>query len=200
MTTPTIELLKVVLPDAIKILGPALITGIVAYYTIRIQYKSKLEEMSGNQSFKAREHLLDYYKMKIADASKAANELNYTLGSILGSATAINLTNDAASDQDFEIEDIASNVSMVDMYLELCDFEINTVLRDMEAINLSDMEEYHKLVTYLDVSKSLDASREFTQLKNNIMKLSEIYTFIARCGQLVLEAQIKHLFGSYVKE
>ena len=198
MDTQTVEILKIVLPDAIKILGPALITGLIAYWTARIQYKSKLEEITGNQQFKSRELLLDYYKKKIDDANKSSEDLNKSLGKILGFAAALNLDEDI-TDHPHNLNKIMPHLSFVELHIRSCDFEIKTTLRDMEGINLKNSEEFSKLVKYQEIATSLTHSQEFDKVKANIFKLLEIYSFIARCSQLVLESQIQRLFSHYIK-
>lgn len=194
-----IELLKQTMPDAIKIIGPALVTGYVAYKTAKIQYKSKLDEVTENHKFIAREHFLDYYNKKILEAGEVVNSLNLTLGSILGQMSEFESPR-TVEDESEIFDTISTNLSMVTMYLESSSFELNTTLRDMKEIGLESSEEYRKLMEYRVEAKGLTLSKDTELIQQSILKLSEIYTFIGRCRQVVLEEQIHKLFGGFISK
>ena len=59
-----------VVSDAIKILGPALITAVVGYKAGKSQLLLKIEELNKNNEFKAREKIFDFHKEKLAKADK----------------------------------------------------------------------------------------------------------------------------------
>jgi len=174
------ELIKAVLLDVVKIIGPALIASIATYKVTKIQYDLKLKELKSSQSFKAKETLLEH-------------SLTSSLAQILGFAFENN-------DNKEEIDDLVSaGVSASDMYISMAPFDIKITLRDMEASNLSDIAEYEKLISYEEKSKKLKITRNISELKDTIYLLIEVYSFLGRCNQIMLENQIQNLFQGYLK-
>jgi len=187
------ELIKAVLLDVVKIIGPALIASIATYKVTKIQYDLKLKELKSSQSFKAKETLLEHYKYQKDKINEGYNSLTSSLAQILGFAFENN-------DNKEEIDDLVSaGVSASDMYISMAPFDIKITLRDMEASNLSDIAEYEKLISYEEKSKKLKITRNISELKDTIYLLIEVYSFLGRCNQIMLENQIQNLFQGYLK-
>ncbi len=165
------ELIKAVLLDAVKIIGPALIASIATYKVTKIQYDLKLKELESSQSFKAREALLEHYKYQKGKINEGYNSLTSLFAQILGFAIENN-------DNKEEIDDLVSaGVGASDMYIGMAPFDIQIALRDMEANNLSDIAEYKKLASYEKKSKELKITRNIEELKDTIYLLIEVYSF-----------------------
>lgn len=78
----TPEALEVV-NDAIKILGPALITGLVGKLSARIQFTARLKELDRNNEFKAREYFFKHYKERQTLSGTGAAQAITTLTKLM---------------------------------------------------------------------------------------------------------------------
>ncbi len=188
------NLIKTISIDAIKILGPAIIAAFATYKATKMQYEIRLAELTKGHEFKAREHLFDYYKDRQIKLSKSHEELNNALGQLLGMAAA-----SQEHDEEDSINEMVDSFSGIsNLYAELAPFEINTVLRDFESKDLNSTDEYTKLKSYIGKLEDIQDQRTYSNVKNNVYILLEVYSFLERCNQMLLEAQIKRIFSKYV--
>lgn len=77
-----------VINDAIKILGPASITGFLVYKQSKAQLDLKIKELDKNNEYKAREKVFDFHKSKLKDVQSSINSLSSELGQFLGMSAA----------------------------------------------------------------------------------------------------------------
>ena len=89
MSPDELAVVKDILLDAIKILGPAIITAIVGYKYGKLQVTLKLKEMDKAHEFGAREHLFNYYKERSKSLLERQGQLNASLNELMGIATGI---------------------------------------------------------------------------------------------------------------
>lgn len=194
MQPEIIKLIEVVSIDAIKILGPAVVAALATYKATKAQYEAKLQELTKGHEFKAREHLFDYYKGRQVKLSKSHEELSNALGQALGFSAA---TTDL--DPSDNINDMANACfGIVKLYLGQAPFEINTTLRDFESKNIQETPEYEKLNSYIGLLNTLSPSNNRLEFEKIVFSLLEIYSFLERCNQVLLEKEMKGLFNKYV--
>jgi len=60
MDAATIELIKLIATDAIKIIGPAVIAAVATYKTAKSQFENKLVEIKHSNELEARKSLFDW--------------------------------------------------------------------------------------------------------------------------------------------
>lgn len=195
MDTVLASLLETTIIEALKILGPAIVAALATYKATKIQYDLKLKEIDKAQGFKARENLVEHYKNQKSRVDEGYQSLSNLLGQALGMAVG------ALNEDDDEIDDIsATMVGVADMYIGMAPFDLETTLRDMKAVDLADTSEYEKLESYVKPASELNATRNLGVLKSNIYLLLEVYAFMGRCNQMMLEKQIHSLFEGYVED
>ncbi|MDZ7661397.1 hypothetical protein [Thiohalophilus sp.] len=194
MDAEVVRLIETVSLDAIKILGPAIIAAFATYKATKIQYEIKLQEITKGHEFKAREHLFDYYKERQAKLSMSHEELNRALSQLLGMSAASSDYDEG--DSTSKIVDSFSGIS--GLYTELAPFEIEATLKDFESKGLSEAIEYIKLQSYTDRLRDLQEPINYYSIKDNVFLLLEVYSFLERCNQILLETQIERLFSEYV--
>jgi len=190
---PTIfELIKDITPDAIKILGPAIITAIVAYKISKAQSELKLKEIEKTQQFKAREHLFIYYKERqkqlAQDFAKLSDSLEHDLGLVAG------LT-DTRADENSEL--IKTMAQYTQMYSAIMPIEIDITVRDMEKNGLTGIPDFEKLQSYQDKISHLATEKTFQTLQKNILIILEAYRFLQLCNQQLLQKQMEKTFHNY---
>lgn len=188
-----------VLSDAIKILGPAIISGFIAYKIAMQQVTLKLKEAEEKHEFSARARLFNYYKEKnqsLIDAQKNLNEtLNELMGTIIGVDFAANADDDRINFLRPFKEYVLNNSNLV-----LKDLEVTK--REMERDELKELPEYGELNSYFEKINSLTSDITSTAIQQNIFTLLEIYRHIYSCQHLLLEKQEKgnEIFRKYLSE
>lgn len=182
------EQLIAVLMEAVKTLGPAAVAAFATYKATTAQYVHRLRELEHKHEFGAREHLFEYYKNRQEKSANAYAALSSTLGQFLGMATVI--SEDA--------EEIRSLSGLLDLYIRLAPFDIDVTLRDMQAKGVGAEEEIRKLSEYRDTVASMRPAAEQTNLSDPVFKILEVYGFLERCYQLLLERQLEGMFNKYM--
>jgi hypothetical protein len=172
-------------------LGPAIIAALATYKATKAQYESKIRELDKNQSFKAREALLQHYKEQKSNVDSGYVALSETIASILGFIS---------SEQNNIDEQAETVVGIADMYIGLAPFDTEKTLRDMKVLKLGQTVEFEKLNSYLQPAKDLKVTKGLNETKSNIYFLLKLYAYLGRCNQMLLEKQTEELFGTYVNE
>ena len=196
MEVEVAKVIETISIDAIKILGPAIIAAFATYKATKTQYEIKLNEITKSHEFKAREHLFDYYKERQIKLSKSHEELKNVLCQLLGMS--ISASDYKGNNSIGKLVDSFAGASS--LYSGLAPFEIETTLRDFESKGLSETREYAKLQSYTDKLKDIQKPEDYPSIKNNVFILLEVYSFLERCNQMLLEAQIENLFSNYVSK
>lgn len=70
--------------EAIKILGPALLTGLLGYFTGRLDYGRRLLNMKSQQEFSAREVLFNLKKQRFDSMNESAKSFLGATGEFIG--------------------------------------------------------------------------------------------------------------------
>lgn len=187
-----IDLIKTVSLEAIKILGPAVVAALTGYWAARLQYVSKLKELERSNEFNARQQLFDYYKNQQAKLAERHKELADGLGQVLAFAA-------VADDDEKNTKIVKAFMGTVSTYISIVPFDIDMTRRDMKTKGLEATDEYQKLGEYHDSSLNLKSGESFETTQANVYILFEIYSFLERCNQLLLERQMEGLFSKYMK-
>ncbi len=188
------KLIAEVVMEATKIIGPAIIASIATYKVTVSQSNQKLVELEKENSFKAKEHLLKYYQSQQESIEKAQGDLSNGLGQVLGFTVGVG---EVGSDDSELLNARRAFTGMMRMHINLLPFEISSQLSDLESLNLDKSNEYIKLKSYQSMANDLEYSEEQNELNDTIHLMLEIYSFLARCNNFVLENKIVQLFGRY---
>lgn len=188
------DLIRTIALESIKVLGPAAVAAIATYKVANAQYRARLIEISQTNEFGARQNLFDYYKGRQAKLAEGQRELNEALGQLLGMMASADADSGSARHPLVD-----TYTGMVDMHIGLAHFDVDITRRDMKAKGLSDSEEYGRLEQYAKVVVELSLSTDAEIVKKNAFALLEVYGFLERCNQVLLEAQMEGLFNKYLK-
>ncbi|MFT7110934.1 MAG: hypothetical protein ACI843_002611 [Psychrobacter glaciei] len=188
------KLIAEVVMEATKIIGPAIIASIATYKVTVSQSNQKLAELEKENSFKAKEHLLKYYQSQQESIEKAQGDLSHGLGQVLGFTVGVG---EVGSDDSELLNARRAFIGMMRMYINLLPFVITSQLNDLESLNLGKSNEYIKLKAYQSIANDIEYSEEQNELNSTIHFMLEIYSFLARCNNFVLENKIVQLFGRY---
>jgi hypothetical protein len=182
------------LQDALKILGPAIITGFVGYKAASLQFRATLEQIREGNEFSARQHLFDYYKERQKRFSDGYANLVNQLGQILGINAATLGT--ALDESTSAIVDTFN--AQVRLHLGAAPFELELLLRDMKTKKLEKTEEFKDLEDKKNSLEGLELAEDYDSKSSTVHKLIEVYSALERCNQLVLEREMDSLFKKYV--
>jgi len=160
MNVETAELIKAIMTDAIKILGPAAIAAYATYRASKAQFEIKLKEIDKNHAFEARKNLFQYYKDRQVQFADDFKKLNSSLGETLGFVTGY--TEGSGEGNSTLINQMAD---LVELYFKMIPTEIELTLRDMEKNGLKDTEEYEKLMSYKLPTNNLPTNANIETLK-----------------------------------
>ncbi len=186
MDSATVELIKTIATDAIKILGPAILAAFATYKASKIQIELKLKELESKHEFSARVQLFKYYKDRERQLSQVFERVSQSLGEAVGYAKGLE-----------EEKVITFTTEVLQGCYKNAPADVETAIRDMEQAGLSDTQEYQKLKDFLSHCEfEMNGSAE--ELWGNLMKITEIYSLLQHCNYLVLQNRFNDLFGKYV--
>jgi hypothetical protein len=169
MTPESLE----VLDNAIKILGPATITGLVGYYSARIQLTVRLKELDKGNEFKAREHFFKHYKEKQSAVGTRARQLLSSL-----------LTKSVENDRD-------ELLLLRQMVLEAAQIGMQNMqqrkLDDKYKLQFENLVRAHQIVSAERLVATDDDRKHLIDLARQL----------DLCGDLIAEENIQWCFGKY---
>lgn len=187
------ELLKVITSvstDAIKILGPAIITAIVGYKAGQVQLELKIKEIERNNKFKAHELLFNYYKGWQSHITKRYDQLTEMLGSISGVIAA------SADKEGLPLSEFA--FKCFGSYVKTAPYDVDIALRDMDKVKDKYRIEYELLVEHKKLALSLRKAGDAGAIFKTIADLIEIYGHLNRCVNLMIEEQARESLSPYL--
>lgn len=192
---PTIfELVKEIAPDAIKILGPAIITAVVAYKVSKAQSELRLKEIEKGHQFRAREHLFRYYKERQTQLSEDYTKLSNSLEEDLGFAAGYTESNEVKASGL-----VRTMANYIEMYSSVTLTEIGITMRDMDKNALDVTPEYERLKSCKDKISNLAKEKNFPTLQKNMLTLVEVYRILQFCNQMLLQRQVEKMFHKYLE-
>ena len=193
MSPDELAVVKDILLDAIKILGPAIITAIVGYKYGKLQVTLKLKEMDKAHEFGAREHLFNYYKERSKSLLERQGQLNASLNELMGIATGVTLAAKEMSSEFLQtmsetVRDLSSTDKM-GLYI---------TKKDMKKNKLHEIPEFNEIDLYAKEVENLSQDNTLSALRKNITTLLEINTHLYYCQQLMLEKTGGEIFKKYL--
>lgn len=176
------EVLEVI-DNAVKILGPALITGLVGYFSARIQFAARLKELDKNNEFKAREYFFRHYKerQKLA-ASGAAQEINRL--SKLMSGLKLGRYDEADEES---LQNVRAFIAMNSEPYMIMVFH-----------KLEGKPQLVKLLAARDNVDVLASNNQNRPTVEYIAALIEFLQVFDLCVDLIAEENMKYIFGKYI--
>ena len=195
MEPATIELIKVVATDAVKILGPAGIAAYATYQAAKAQFEIKLKELEKTHEFGAREHLFRFYKERQQKLSKDYERLSESLCHSLGYVAGYTENGERCTDSSM----LKTFGETVEIFSKIAPIEIDVTARDMKRNDLSNSEDYSRLSNYKKKITALSTEKTFEALKKNIFLILELYHFLMMINQMLLQHQIDKVFVKYTE-
>jgi hypothetical protein len=176
----TPELLNVI-DDAIKILGPALITGFVGYFSASIQFTTRLKELDKNNEFKAREHFYKFYKEQRISSGEAAQQSLQTLSTLLLAVESGDLNE--------------ANRSKLHLIHSQMPASREAFKQGMEYWKLTDTYQYKQLLEAYEKVKTLDYTEQPTT--DHIKALIDLVAITDLCADKIDNEKMNLMFGKY---
>ncbi|MBA6390001.1 hypothetical protein H4J38_04305 [Colwellia sp. BRX10-3] len=187
-----IELYKLtldVIGDAVKILGPASITGILVFHQSKLRLGLKIKELDKNNEFKAREKIFEFHKDKLNSVQLSIDSLSNELGHYLGMSVAdqhneLRLNSFINRHITNNIKNLPFEVSHIHTELKKYPIDFDAELIRMDA----EVENIHTLITPTDPQ----------MVQSTITDLLSIYGFLAHCVRCLIEKEAISSFRPYI--
>jgi len=174
------------LVEAVKILGPALIT----YFAASSQFKVRLQELERSNDFKSREHLFTYYEKRQDRLDESYHAISEGIGMVLGMSASAGAEPSADT-----LHGIESFAVLLHTYIAIVPTDVEIVLRDLARKKLSEGEEYRQLNSKKSMITELAPGATKEQLRLCAVSLLTVYASLERCNQLLLEKKIESMFN-----
>lgn len=172
-----------VISDAIKILGPALIMGVVGYFSASIQFKTRLKELDKNNEFKAREHFYNLYKEQRISSGEGVKPTLNMLNNILIATASGDLNQTLRSG----LQSILTQRNVV----------LDTVKQGMEHWKLTDSYQYRQLLEADEKAGRINYMNEQITT-DQIEALIRFYIFADLCTDKIMNESMNQMFRKYV--
>jgi hypothetical protein len=178
--------------EGIKIMGPAIITGLLGYFGARLQLKTKSVELKNQNEFMTRKALFDHYNDLRKDARKSQTDLQQTLGQYLGFAQFMK-TGDGEIDDD-TLDLVKSGMEIYNKNLPT---ELERIHKEMTRLGMQDYPQYKDYEIYTNMAAGITDIEDVTRMKDNLYKLVEVHSYYANCHDIVLQVIAEKLFEPY---
>ena len=177
-----------VLSDAIKILGPAIITAIVGYKVGKSQLLMKVEELNKNNEFKARDRIFAFHKEKLEKVDESIASLNNGLGEFAGMTLA-------------DLDDTLNLSSFINKYLVVyinnLPFQLSQINDEVKKHANELSREYDRLQRYIKLADNISIPENPKDALTVITELLEIYGFASHCLRILIEKEALEIFKPY---
>lgn len=177
-----------ILSDSIKILGPAAITGVLAYKTGKAQHDLRIKELEKNNEFKAREKLFDFHKGKLEENKEALANLANEMGQFAGMT---------AADRNDELKINEFVNGFISTYIDNLPFAIDHIQNEMKLYPGELEQEKEKLKEIAKASKKLTKPEVPGDVQSTITELMRIYSFLGHCIRMLIEKEAVEIFKPY---
>lgn len=175
--------------DAIKILGPAIITAIVGYKVGKSQLLIQIEQLNKNNEFKAREKIFDFHKDKLAKVDESIKGLNAGLGQLAGMAL-------ADSDDKLHLSSFVNKHLVV--YINSLPFTLNQIKDELKKYSDEFNRELERLQTYIKRSEHISKPENIEDAQTTIVELIEMYSWVSNCTTIIIEKEALEIFKPYM--
>jgi hypothetical protein len=179
--------------DGIKIIGPALVTGIATYLIARVQIQSKIKEIVAGGELKARESLFTYYRERGEHLRTSSKDFGNELGK-----TYSRLGTVGNDDEPFGENFIQLSAKIFGIASRMVPVEFNIAQAELRSSGLQESVEFASLKEVVSKHSWSAPITNRGELRVRLEALIELYLHLERCNQRVLEAQIKDLFRPYL--
>ena len=188
MDTESYKVTMNVISDAIKILGPAIITAIVGYKVGKYQLLIKIKELNKNNEFKAREKIFEFHKEKLAKVDESIKGLNEGLGKLAGMAM-------ADFDDKLQISSFVNKYLLV--YINGLPFQLKQTYSELKKYSEECNQELDRLQVYLQRAEKVSKPENPEDAHTVIVELIEIYSFASHCIRIIIEKEALEIFKPY---
>ncbi len=178
-----------VVSEAIKILGPAIITAIVGYKVGQSQLLLKIEELNKNNEFKAREKIFDFHKERLSKVDESIASLTEGLGQFAGMTLA-----DMNDEMNFSL---FINKYIV-LHLNGLPFHLNHIKDELIKYPDEFNRELVRLDVYIRRSIDIRKPKNTGDAISIISELIEIYDFASNCISNLIEKEALKVFKPYI--
>ncbi|WP_050937682.1 hypothetical protein [Vibrio harveyi] len=174
--------------EAIKILGPAMVTGVAAYFTATIQLKAKLKQIEKNSEYKAREKVFDFKTEKYNKLDKSLATLNETLSFLAGMSM---------TDRDDQYAINSFVAKYLSTFIYSAPFDVKQTIDQFLPLSTEYPREFDKLQKDLSLVEGLKQPNNYNQVNDTIVTLIGIYGFVRCCSKIVAEKEALKVFEPY---
>jgi hypothetical protein len=178
-----------VISDAVKILGPAIITAIVGYKIGKSQLLMKIKELNKNNEFKAREKIFEFHKEKLVKMDESIKNLNEGLGHLVGMTL-------ADLDDKMHLSSFVNKYIVV--YINGLPFYLKQTYDELKKYSDEFNHELELLLDYKKRAEHISKPENPEDVQTTIVELIEIHSFANHCNRILIEKEALEIFKPYM--
>jgi len=188
-----LQLASVVFPDAIKILGSAIVTGTFTYLAMRNQVKAAIETAKEQNDLEARTRMYEHYNNKSVEASKKAEEAINGLSQMMGIS--------AAEELDGSHGRLISKYfdPFFEQTIRQQPFLLKRLRNDVDNYLGQDTSELELIKTAESRFEELSPITDHTSLVDAACALIDSYALTSMCYTLIYEKQATSVLSKYLE-
>lgn len=176
--------------EAVKILGPALITGFTSYYIAKFQLRTKEIELKGQAEIKARELVFNAYQKKLEDRAKAAEELGRQLGQLVPYVQEL-------EEKSGIVESTKPLIVLLQIISDVCREDFQDLENDLRQAGLH--EKHQKKLAHIQRVLSFEVEKltpqDVATVQNQFLDLTKSYGLIASINNELINKKAMDLFS-----
>lgn len=176
--------------ESVKILGPAIITALAAYFTAKFQFKIKVKEIVESNKFRAHERIFDFHKSKYDLFDKAILNINEGFGFFAGLSL---------SEQNEQGEIKRFVAKYLSVYIETAPLDLKQLIDEFYHVSELHALEFERLNRQLLIAEGISTPTNQEENNDVIVKLLVIYGFANYCGKILTERQVVSIFDKYIE-
>ncbi|MCH7372567.1 hypothetical protein [Aeromonas sp. MR16] len=176
--------------ESVKILGPAIITALAAYFTAKFQFKIKVKEIVESNKFRAHERIFDFHKSKYDLFDKAILNINEGFGFFAGLSL---------SEQNEQGEIKRFVAKYLSVYIETAPLDLKQLIDEFSHVSELHTLEFERLKRQFLIAKEISTPTNQEEINDVIVKLLVIYGVANYCGKILTEMQAVSIFDKYIE-
>lgn len=181
------------LTEAVKLIGPAAVTGYVTYRVTKTQSDARLAELQTGHSYKARAEMFGLHRQDLERLYKQSDDVARGVGQILGLIAGAKL---GEPDRREELSVIAS---LATTYSRAFLPEVESVDALFAEMSLGERRELialRRIAGELDWNAAVEVTAE--AVSTRLLRLQEATALLQRCHAVSVRRQMEKALASYV--
>lgn len=188
MDIELVQAIQVVSVEAIKILGPAIVAGSVAYRVGKNQMETKLKELSSTHEFEARKTIHDLLVNRQERLHEGSKGIGESLGFVMGA------TSGGEEDADY----VSDMVAVANVHLRAAQRAATLAKEYFVKKEFEGKAEYGIVESCIDKLKAMRPATDFATLKANTLSLFPIVEDLTHAQDRLIDWEMDEILSPYI--